>query len=84
MPDPLKQELELVAALKLTAPPPHAWIEAAAMIPSTVGDLDSIERIVASAGFRQRFDHDPHAALADVGLTPTEPLVAALRDRLHG
>ncbi len=82
MQDPLSTEAELVAALKLTSGPPPAWIEAAALIPSTLGDLDEIERAVASSEFRARFAHDPQGAVTHAGLSPSPELVAALRDRL--
>jgi hypothetical protein len=82
MSDPLRTEAELVAALKLTARPPRAWIDAASLIPSTLGDLADIERLVASAEFRERFASDPHGAVHGAGLTASGPLVAALRARL--
>ena len=82
MPDALHTEAELVAALKLTAEPPQAWIEAAALLPSTLGDLDRIERAVASSEFLLQFERDPHDAISEAGLVPSEQLVDALRDRL--
>ena len=82
MSDPLRIEAELVAALKLTAPPPEAWIDAAALLPSTLGDLDAIEQVVASDEFRRHFAVDPEAAVQDAGLTASEPLVRALQARL--
>lgn len=82
MPDPLRIEADLVAALKLTAAPPQAWIDAAALLPSTLGDLAEIEQVVASPEFRRRFAADPHGAVAGVGLSPSEPLVRALQARL--
>lgn len=82
MQDPLHTEAELVAALKLTAGPPRAWIEAAAVIPSTLGDLADIEQAVASAEFRERFVQDPRTAVTQAGLTPSRPLIDALRARL--
>jgi hypothetical protein len=82
MEDPLRIQTALVAALKLTAAPPPAWIEAASMIPSTVGDLAAIERIVDSTTFRQQFERDPRAAASAAGLPVTAPVLAALRDRL--
>ena len=82
MSDPLRTEAELVAALKLTAAPPQAWIDAAALLPSTLGDLEEIEQLAASPEFRRRFAADPHAAVAGVGLSPSEPLVRALQARL--
>jgi hypothetical protein len=82
MPDALHTEAELVAALKLTAGPPEGWIEAAALLPSTLGDLDRIERAVSGPEFRERFARDPHEALLQAGLEPSEQLVEALRVRL--
>jgi hypothetical protein len=79
MPDALHSEAELVAALKLTAGPPDAWIEAAALLPSTLGDLDRIERAVGGSEFRAQFARDPHDALLQAGLEPSEQLVEALR-----
>lgn len=81
MRDALDSGAELAAALKLTAGPPHAWIEAAALLPSTLGDLDQIERAVGSPEFRERFERDPHDALLEAGLDPSEQLVAAIRTR---
>jgi hypothetical protein len=81
MPDALHTEAELVGALKLTASPPQAWIEVAALLPSTLGDLDRIERAVASAQFRQRFARDPHDAISQAGMEPSAQLVEALRAR---
>ena len=82
MPDALHTEAELVAALKLTVGPPQPWIEAAALLPSTLGDLDRIERAVSSPEFRELFARDPDAALLQAGLEPSEQLVAALRSWL--
>ncbi len=81
MVDPIHREAELVAALKLTAGPPREWVQAAAMIPSTLGDLAQIGRAVASPEFRERFAHDPRAAVAEAGLSPWPPLIDALRAR---
>jgi hypothetical protein len=79
MSDALHTEAELVAALKLTAPPPQAWIEAAAQLGSTLGDLERIEQAVGSPEFRERFERDPHDAIVQAGLEPSEQLVEALR-----
>jgi hypothetical protein len=84
MDDPLKPELDLVAALRLTAPPPAAWIEAAAQIPSTIGDLDAIERLLDSAAFRERFRIDPERAITEAGLEPSAALLGAVRERVGG
>ena len=82
MHDTLAPELELVAALKLTAPPPRAWIEAAAMLPSTLGDLGEVEQVVARPEFRVAFALDPERTLADAGLPASTPLVLAVRELL--
>jgi hypothetical protein len=79
---PLTPETELVAALRLTAAPPPAWVDAAAMIPSTLGDLDQLERLAADPSFRARFAADPAQAVERAGLTPSTPVLAALRERL--
>ena len=81
MPDALQTEAGLVGALQLTASPPQAWIEAAVLLPSTLGDLNRIERAVASAEFRERFARDPRDAIAEAGLEPSAQLVQALRAR---
>jgi hypothetical protein len=82
MSDALHTEAQLVAALKLTAGPPQAWIEAAALLPSTLGDLNRIERAVGSREFREQFARDPRDAIVQAGLEPSEQLVEALRTRL--
>ena len=79
---PLTPETELVAALRFTAPPPPAWIDAAAMIPSTLGDLDQLECLVADPSFRARFAADPARAVEQAGLAPSTPVLTALRERL--
>jgi hypothetical protein len=81
MEDPLQAEADLVAALKLTALPPHGWIQAAELIPSTLGDLETIERAVSSEEFRRHFASDPHGAVEQAGLDPSQHLVDALQDR---
>jgi hypothetical protein len=82
-PVPLTPETELVAALRLTADPPLAWTEAAAMIPATLGDLAELEPLLASDEFRSRFDADAAAALSAAGLPATTPVVAAMRELLR-
>jgi hypothetical protein len=84
MEDPIGPELDLAEALRMTAAPPQAWIDAAAMLPSTLGDLGEIERVVTLPGFRAAFVADPEQALADFGLAASTPVVSALQDRLAG
>jgi hypothetical protein len=82
MADELNHELELAAALRTTAAPPQAWIDAAVAIPAMLADLDAIDRLVASGEFRDAFAADPARALSEAGLEPSVPLVAAVRERL--
>lgn len=82
MADELNLEIELAAALRTTAAPPQAWVEAAAAIPAMLADLEAIDRLVAQGDFRAAFARDPDQALTDAGLTPSVPLVSAVRERL--
>jgi hypothetical protein len=84
MDDPVISEAALAEALKLTADAPTAWIEAAVLIPSTLGDLSALERLASDAEFRARFREDPGGAVAAAGLTPSGPLLVALHERLDG
>ncbi|HEX3832379.1 MAG TPA: hypothetical protein VHW04_10455 [Solirubrobacteraceae bacterium] len=84
MDDPVLPEAALADALKLTANAPAAWIEAAVLIPSMLGDLSAIERLASDAQFRARFHEDPNDAVAAAGLIPSAPLLVALRERLDG
>ena len=80
--DTLAPELELVAALRMTASPPRAWIEAAWLLPSTLGDLHEVEQLLTRPGFRDAFVHDPERTLADAGLPASPPVLVAVRERL--
>jgi hypothetical protein len=82
MEDPVLIEAALADALKLTADAPAAWIDAAVLIPSTLGDISQIERLTSDPAFRARFRDDAPTALAAAGLRPSAPLLAAVRDRL--
>lgn len=82
MQDPILIETALADALKLTADAPPAWIDAATLIPSMLGELSEIERLTSDPEFRARFRDDPPAALATAGVTPSTAALAALRDRL--
>lgn len=82
MQDTVLPEAALAEALKLTADAPAAWIEAAVLIPSTLGDLSAIERLASDAAFRARFRDDPRGAVTAAGLTPTAPLLVVLRERI--
>jgi len=80
--DPLAFDLALAQALAMTAMPPQAWIEAAAMLPSTLGDLDAVDRLVSLPSFREAFENDPESALSGAGLPASKAVVTALRERL--
>lgn len=75
-------EFDLAEALRMTAKPPQAWIDAASMLPSTLGDLEEIELLVASPDFRDAFVGDPERALRDHGLPSSVLLLVAFRERL--
>jgi hypothetical protein len=79
MSERLDDDERLIEALRLTGDPPQAWIDAAALIPLTLGDLASIERVVTSEDFRSRFLESPESAMTDAGLPASPALVAALR-----
>jgi hypothetical protein len=79
MSDRLSDDERMVEALRVTANPPQAWIEAAALIPATLGDLDGIEGLIASPAFRSRFVESPESAVTEAGLPASPALVAALR-----
>ncbi len=78
----VKREEELVEALRLTASPPQSWIDAAALIPSTLGALGGLEQLIEDPAFRARFEADPRAAVRDAGLPESELVLAELRARL--
>jgi hypothetical protein len=82
MDDPILIEAALADALQLSADAPSAWVDAAVLIPSMLGEISEIERLTSDPGFRARFRDDPPAALATAGLTPSAPVLAALRERL--
>ncbi len=67
----------LLAALP---PPPEGWEEAAAALPQTRRDAESIVALVeADQEFRAAMIADLEAALREVGYEPTPPLVAEIR-----
>ena len=82
MTDRIDEEERLIEALRITSDPPQAWIDAAALIPSTLGSLASLEPLIASDEFRARFAASPESAIAEVGLPGSPALVAALRAQL--
>jgi hypothetical protein len=75
-------ELALIRALRLTADPPQAWIETAAQIPVTLGDLDELDQLLRGDAFRADFALDPHEAIRKAGLPDSDAVLAAVRDRV--
>jgi hypothetical protein len=79
MSDRIEDDERLVRALRMTREPPQAWIDAAALIPATLGALESIEQLIASSAFRSRFAESPESAVAEAGLSTSPALLGALR-----
>lgn len=79
----VNREAKLIEALRVTAAPPQAWIDAASLIPSTFCDLAALERLIEDPAFRAHFDRDPGAAVRDAGLPDSAPVLAELRARLR-
>lgn len=82
MSERLDADARLIEALRLTADPPQVWIDAAGLIPDTLGDLASVEQVIASQAFRMRFAESPELAVTEAGLPASPALVAALRSQL--
>jgi hypothetical protein len=71
----------LIAALP---PPPDGWLRAAQDLPAARRGIDVIvDQAVADAAYRERVVSDLESALAEVGLEPTPPLLAELRERFR-
>lgn len=79
--DDIAQLGRLIAALP---PAPSGWVAAAAELPRTRRELESIlERATADAELRASIDRDLERVLADAGIVPTPAIVAEVRDRLR-
>jgi hypothetical protein len=71
----------LIAALP---PAPDGWVRAAQELPAARRGIDTIlERAVADAAYRERVVADLESALAEVGVEPTAPVLAELRERFR-
>jgi hypothetical protein len=71
----------LIAALP---PAPDGWVRAAQELPAARRGLDDIvNRAVADAAYRERVLADLESALAEVGVTPTPPILQELRERFR-
>lgn len=81
MTDDIEQLGRLIAALP---PAPSGWVAAAAELPRTRRELESIlERATADAELRASLDRDLERVLADAGIQPTPAIVAEVRDRMR-
>ncbi len=81
----MNDETERLAQLLRALPvAPAAWVSAAQELPLARRGLDDIvARAEADAEFRARLVADLESALAEAGYEPDQPLLEALRDRLH-
>jgi len=83
--NPIKNydEDDLARLLGMLPPAPEAWVKAAQELPTASAALDQImARAASDTTFRDELAADAAAALVLRGYVPSEPLVAALRDRL--
>jgi hypothetical protein len=70
----------LIAALP---PAPGGWVAAAQQLPAARRGIDEIvERAVGDAAYRAQVVAGLESALAEVGIEPTPPILAELRERL--
>jgi hypothetical protein len=71
----------LIAVLR---PVPAGWVRAAQELPAARRGIDDIvDRAVADAAYRERVVADLESALAEVGVEPTPPILAELRERFR-
>ena len=76
-------EERLGELLRLLRPAPTGWVEAASQLPRLRAVLDDlVTRAAADAAFRAELIADLEAALARVGVEPTERALGELRARL--
>jgi hypothetical protein len=76
-------EERLGELLRLLRPAPTGWVEAASQLPRLRAVLDDlVTRAEADAAFRAELIADLEAALARVGVEPTERALGELRARL--
>ena len=69
--------------LRLLAPAPRGWVEAAAQLPRLRAVLDDlVERAQSDASFRATVIADLEAALARQGVEPTPRILRELQTRL--
>jgi len=76
-------EERLGELLRLLRPAPTGWVEAASQLPRLRAVFDDlVARAEADAAFRAELIADLEAALARVGVEPTERALGELRARL--
>jgi hypothetical protein len=76
-------EERLGELLRLLRPAPTGWVDAASQLPRLRAVLDDlVTRAEADAAFRAELIADLEAALARVGVEPTERALGELRARL--
>jgi hypothetical protein len=76
-------EERLGELLRLLRPAPTGWVEAASQLPRLRAVFDDlVARAEADAAFRAELIADLEAALARVGVEPTERALSELRARL--
>jgi len=76
-------EERLGELLRLLRPAPTGWVEAASQLPRLRAVFDDlVARAQADAAFRAELIADLEAALARVGVEPTERALSELRARL--
>jgi hypothetical protein len=76
-------EERLGELLRLLRPAPTGWVEAASQLPRLRAVFDDlVARAEADAAFRAELVADLEAALARVGVEPTERSLSELRARL--
>jgi hypothetical protein len=81
MTDDIEQLGRLIACLP---PAPRGWVAAAAELPRTWRELESIlDRATVDAELRASLDRDLERVLADAGIVPSPSIVAEVRNRMR-
>jgi hypothetical protein len=76
-------DLDKIGELLAELPPaPDAWVEAAALIPRTLRDLEGVAETLSADPERALETARLEAALRDAGIAPEPATIAALRARL--
>jgi hypothetical protein len=76
-------DLDTIGELLAELPPaPTPWVEAAALIPRTLRDLEGVAETLQADPERARETAQLEQALRDAGIDPEPAKIAALRARL--